>query len=279
MLVLDKDAILAYKMHLISAEYAPATVSKYTAGLQQLARFCGGNLSEKAQLLDFKAMMEKSGRGPITINGMVSAVNKFLEINGYDEWKLKYLQVQHRPFLDSKRELHIFEYEKMVNTAMESGNERMALIVQTICTTGVRVSELQAVTVKALHTGKAEIHNKGKIRVILLPMRLCQMLLDYTQRHGIKEGPVFVTSSGKPLDRSNIWRSMNNLAKKAGVSLSKAFPHNLRHLFARTYYKKYHDVVRLADILGHASVETTRIYTAHSAAEQRRQIDALDLLL
>ncbi len=270
---LDLDA---YRRHLAETERAPATAAKYMGVLGRLAAFCGGELPEKSVLLAFKQSLQRQNFAPATVNAMLAAVNGYLRWAGAPEWALGFVRVQRRGFAREERELTRSEYQRLLRAA---GDRRLALLVQTVCATGIRVGELPAVTVSALRQGRAEVRSKGKIRLILLPKRLCAALLGWCAAQGIRRGPVFVTSTGRPLDRSNIWRMMKALAVRAGVSPAKVFPHNLRHLFARTYYKMYRDIVRLADILGHSSVETTRIYTAHSYREQRRQMDAMPLLL
>ena len=279
MIELDEKAIAGFQEKLAEDEAAAATVAKYTAAIRRLADFCGGTLRDKGQLVAFKQALAASGMAPGTVNGVLTAVNKLLDIYGYNEWRLRFLKVQRRVFMAPEREMTRAEYERLVNTAKRQGDERLALAVQTLGATGARVSELASVTVEAVAAGKAEIRSKGKIRLLLLPKKLCKLLANYCAKRGITSGPVFVTASGKPLDRSNLWKSMKRLARLARVLLDKVFPHNLRHLFARTYYKKTRDIVQLADILGHSSVETTRIYTARSPMEQRRQMDALALLL
>ena len=279
MISLHPDALAAYRQHLVQGERAPATVEKYMGILGRLAAFCGGAVGEKAQLVAFKQALQRENYAPATVNAMLAAVNGYLRWAGAAEWTLGFLRVQKRGFAREERELTRREYEKLVRTAESACDRRLSLLVQTVCATGIRVSELPAVTVAALRAGRAEVRSKGKIRLILLPKRLCAALLAWCRGRKIRRGPVFVTASGKPLDRSNIWRMMKALAERAGVSPGKVFPHNLRHLFARTYYKMYRDIVRLADILGHSSVETTRIYTAHSCREQRRQMDAMPLLI
>ena len=279
MIELDEKAIAGFREKLTEDEAAAATVAKYTAAIRRLADFCGGQLRDKGQLVAFKQALAASGMAPGTVNGVLTAVNKLLDIYGYHEWRLRFLKVQRRVFMAPEREMTRAEYERLVNTAKRQGDERLALAVQTLGATGARVSELASVTVEAVAAGKAEIRSKGKIRLLLLPKKLCKLLSSYCAKRNITSGPVFVTASGKPIDRSNLWKSMKRLARLARVLLDKVFPHNLRHLFARTYYKKTRDIVRLADILGHSSVETTRIYTARSPMEQRRQMDALALLL
>ena len=278
MISLSDEALAGFRRYLQAREQAPQTVTKYMRALAALKRRCGGALSEKEQLLDFKRWLLQEGYSPATVNGMLAAVNHFLRWAGTPEWSLRFLKVQRAVFLREEKELTPEEYRRLIRAANADGDERLALLVQTICATGIRVSELGAITVAALRQGRAEIRSKGKIRLILLPEKLCRRLLCWCAARHIRRGAVFVTRSGRPLDRSNIWRWMKALAARAGVAWGKVFPHNLRHLFARTYYNKYRDLVRLADILGHSSVETTRIYTAHSCHEQRAQMDALPLL-
>ena len=278
MISLSDEALAGFRRYLQAREQAPQTVTKYMRALTALKRRCGGALSEKEQLLDFKRGLLQEGYAPATVNGMLAAVNHFLRWAGAPEWSLRFLKVQRAVFLREEKELTPEEYRRLIRTANADGDERLALLVQTICATGIRVSELGAITVAALRQGRAEIRSKGKIRLVLLPEKLCRRLLCWCAARHIRRGAVFVTRSGRPLDRSNIWRWMKALAARAGVAWGKVFPHNLRHLFARTYYNKYRDLVRLADILGHSSVETTRIYTAHSCHEQRAQMDALPLL-
>ena len=209
---------------------------------------------------------------------MLGAVNAFLAFVG-SEWRLKYVRVQRRVFLPADRELSQTEYERMVRAAEQQGDRRLSLLVQTLCALGLRVSELKAITVESLASGEASIRNKGKLRTILIPEALAKKLRVYCTERAITTGPVFVTRTGKTLDRSNVWKMLKRLADAAKVLAKKVFPHNLRHLFARTHYRKFKDIVRLADILGHSSIDTTRIYTMHSGKEERRQLGQLRLIL
>ncbi len=210
---------------------------------------------------------------------MLAAVNGFLSFMGWRELIVKPLKIQRSFFYDEKRELTRAEYTRLVNAARKRGNQRLFLILQTICATGIRVSELQMITADAVQTGRAEIVNKGKRRIIFLPVKLCKILQKYLRAQKITSGAVFVTRSGRPLDRSNIWREMKALCGAAGVKPGKVFPHNLRHLFARTYYTLEKDLSRLADILGHTSIDTTRIYTAESGFVHAKQLERMDLLI
>ena len=279
MTALNERTLEDFRKALEVKECSKATVSKYMAGARKFMEFCNGELYDKSQLVAFKQAIAKEDRAPATVNGMLAALNSLVEFLGLEDWCLRLLRVQHTTFARPEKELTQAEYERLVRTAAREGDERLSLLLQTICATGVRVGEVRAITRESIRAGQAEIRSKGKIRIIPLPKGLCRLLESYCKRKGIKTGCVFVTGRGNPMDRSNIWKSMKALAKRAGVALGKVFPHNLRHLFARTYYKRYKDIVRLADILGHSSVETTRIYTARSCGEQRRQMDDLRLLL
>ena len=279
MFLAERKTMEEFRTDLQERECAGATVAKYMHDVGMLVSFCGGEIADKATLIAFKEHLQEEEYAPSSVNSMLAAVNRFVEFAGHPEWKLRYLKAPRSTFCGRERELTRQDYEQLVHAAKERGNERLELLVQTICATGIRVSEVRAVTVESLHRGQAEIRNKGRIRVILLPGKLCKTLLKYCEKRGITEGQVFVTRTGRPLDRSNIWKMMKQLAARTRVSAGKVFPHNLRHLFARTYYRTYKDIVRLADILGHASIDTTRIYTTRTGTEQQRQIERLPLLL
>ena len=273
MLIITEATINAFASFLAEREYAAATID-----LRLLMDYAPDGIPDRAALVGFRAYLEQRGYSGASVNSMLGAVNLFLAFLDSD-WRLKYVRVQRKTFLPADKELTQAEYERMVRAAENDGNERLALLVQTLCALGIRVSELRAVTVESLRTGEAHIQNKGKLRTILLPDALCRKLAAYCKRRGIVSGSVFVTRTGRPLDRSNVWKMLKKLAALAKVLAKKVFPHNLRHLFARTHYQKFKDVVRLADILGHSSVDTTRIYTARSGKEERRQLGQLRLVL
>ena len=277
MSILNTDTIKGFKIYLQEKEKTAATVEKYMRDITAFAQWLNGREIEKTLLLEYKATLLKrlSAR---SVNSVISSINSLLEYLGCDI-RVKTLKIQRRMFIDKTRELTRAEYERLLNAARAEGNERLRLLIQTICATGIRVSELEHITVEAANNGRAEIYCKGKLRIILLPRELCKMLKEYTNERKIKSGSVFVTKTGHPLDRSNIWSDMKKLCKKARGDDSKVFPHNLRHLFARTFYSKKRDIVRLADILGHSSVNTTRIYTMESGDEHRKLLECLDLLI
>lgn len=278
MLTLDSYMLEEFRKRLIEYECSKATIEKYMRDVKVLAEFCNGQIEEKTQLLDFKEYLKEKRYTATSINSMLAAVNRFLTIFGYDHWRLRYLRIQKSLFAQKDRELKRKEYEQMVQTAKQGTDKRLLMILQTICATGIRVSELRAITVESLKCGQASIRSKGKNRLILLPKSLCKALKEYCREQNICSGLVFITRNGRSIDRSNVWRMMKRLAQRAKVQAQKVFPHNLRHLFACTYYEKYHDIVRLADILGHSNVNTTRIYTMRDTGEQLKQMESLCLM-
>ena len=275
---LTEKTLALFLEQLALQERSTGTIQKYGRDLQKLRAFAGEQIGEKATLIAFKEHLLQRGYAPASVNAALAAVNHYLKFMGFAGWQLRFLKIQRQAFRDGDRELTGQEYQRMVECAKQRGDERLALLVQTIGSTGIRVSELCGITLEAVRKGQAQIRLKGKTRIILLSRELCRQLLEYCRRHKIKGGPVFITRTGRPLHRSNIWQMMKKLAPTARVRAKKVFPHNLRHLFAVTYYKKYKDVVRLADILGHSSIDTTRIYTARSTDEQQRQIEELRLV-
>ena len=277
-MILDERTLKRFQREMDEREYSPDTKRKYTHTLEMLLGYAGGRVKGKGTLIAFKSHLKGQGLAPSTINGAIVAVNTFLDFCGNSEWRLRTLKIQRRNFRDSSQELTEEEFRMLVKTARDSGDERMVMMLETSGGTGIRVSEYALITVEGVEAGKSVIVCKGKTREVLIPDVLCKKLREYCSKRNITSGPVFVTRSGKPLNRSNIWKMYKQLAEKAGVDPAKVFPHNFRHLFAATYYKENRDIVRLADILGHSSIETTRIYTMHSSEEQRRQMDRLGLV-
>lgn len=272
----DKQ-LLEYETYLREQERAENTIQKYIRDLKNLQAYTEGKVFTKELLLAWKEELLET-RSSVSVNSMLAAANSFFTFMGWQELTMRFLKVQKTLFRDESKELTRTEYASLVREARREGNERLSLLMQTICATGIRVSELQYITVEAVARGRAEINNKGKRRVIFLPQKLQKLLRKYLQKQKITAGAVFVTKSGTPLDRTNIWREMKLLCERAGVEPEKAFPHNLRHLFARTYYGMEKDLVRLADILGHSSVNTTRIYTAESCLDYAKRLERLDLI-
>lgn len=278
MIMLNMHTMEEFRKSLQEYECSKATIEKYTRDIKALSVFCKGKIEDKGQLLAFKEYLEGKRYAAASINSMLAAVNRFLSFLGHDHWKLRYLRVQRTLFAQKDKELKRKEYEQMLQTAKQGRDKRLLMLLQTVCATGIRVSELKAITVESLRSGEARIRSKGKNRLILIPRSLCKALKAYCHERRIHSGLVFVTRNGRPLDRSNIWRMMKCLARKAKVQTKKVFPHNLRHLFACTYYEKYRDIVRLADILGHSSLNTTRIYTMRDTKEQLLQMEKLHLV-
>lgn len=270
--------ISAFAAYLRAEEKSPATIEKYRREAAQFSRWLAGREAGKGACRGYKEELARS-RAPAGVNGAVAALNRLFDFLGAPECRLKAVRVQRRIFREEERELTEKEYRRLLSAAEKKGNERLRLVMESICATGIRVSELKFFTVEAVRLGRVEVSNKGKSRTVFLPGKLRKMLLRYAGARGIGSGPVFVTRGGRPLDRSNIWHDMKALCREAGVRETKVFPHNLRHLFARTYYGLEKDIVRLADILGHSSINTTRIYTMESGYVHRRQLERMRLVI
>lgn len=271
-------SIVKFKEYLINEEKSEKTLEKYIRDVTAFYLWANSREITKELVVEYKNHIQKN-YAPRSVNSMLSSLNSFFAFLGRHDLKIKILKIQTRIFANQNKELTKAEYERLLKAAKNKNDERLYLLIQTICSAGLRVSEIKYVTVEAVKSGLATIDCKGKIRQVFLPKALCQMLKAYIKERKIKSGSVFVTRTGKPLNRSNIWKMMSALCEAAKVSKEKVFPHNLRHLFARTFYKVKKDIVRLADILGHSSVNTTRIYTMESGAEHRRSIQKLGLLM
>ena len=267
MRIITSTALTTFARHLQSRERSAGTIEKYVRDVGALAAFLGGVEVTRERAAAWRDALLDQGRAPVTVNSMVAAANQFFAFQGWEDCKIKALKLQRKLFRDDRRELTREEYERLLSAAHSLGRERLALLLETICSTGIRVSEVKYITVEAARAGKAEIALKGKLRTILLPGKLCRKLKKYARTQKTASGEIFLTRSGKSLSRRQIWAEMKRLCKTAGVAPSKVFPHNLRHLFARTFYRVCRDVVKLADVLGHSSVETTRIYLISTGAE------------
>ncbi len=259
-------------------EREESTIEAYLRSLTRFAEWADGRAVTKELAMEWKAALAETGYRPISVNAMLAAVNKFFTCMGREDCKVKYLKLQRQMFRKSEKDLSKEEYQRLVQAAHEKGDLRMELILETICATGIRVGELKYITVEAVRAGVAEIALKGKIRTILLPHRLCRKLQKYAKQQKIALGKLFLTQDGLPVSRQSIWTRMKALCEAAGVERTKVFPHNLRSLFARSFYGSCHDVVRLADVLGHSSIETTRIYLMSTGKEYLRQLDKLGLV-
>ncbi|MCI8698900.1 MAG: tyrosine-type recombinase/integrase [Oscillospiraceae bacterium] len=275
---LDIHSLDRYRDHLIQEERAPATVEKYLRDAGAFAAWLEGRPVSRELVHAWKEALIAQGRTPATVNAKLAAVNGLLALLGAGRCRARYLKLQRRAFRDSARELTREEYQRLVDAARRGGQARLELLLETICATGIRVSELRYITVEAAGRGRAEVSLKGKVRVVLLPGKLCRKLLKYAQKHKIASGEVFLTRGGGSLSRKQIWREMKGLCARAGVEPTKVFPHNLRHLFATAFYQATRDIVRLADVLGHSSIDTTRIYLAATGEEHVRQLERLRLI-
>lgn len=265
-----------FAAYLRREEKSAGTVEKYLRDAAAFAAYMDGAPVTKEAVAAWRDGLTAQGYAPVTINSMVAAVNALLRFLGREDCRVKALRLQRRVFRDQSRELTRAEYDRLLAAA--SGKPRLALLMETICSTGIRVSEVRYITVEAAREGRAEIALKGKIRVILLPAKLCRKLLKYARKNKTASGEIFLTGSGKPISRRQIWAEMKALCGKAGVEKSKVFPHNLRHLFARTFYRVTRDIAKLSDVLGHSSIETTRIYLISTGAEHARALDRLGLV-
>ena len=267
--------IRSFGLYLRQEERAKGTVEKYLRDLTAFLRWLGERTLTKEAAADWKEFLLGQGYAPATVNSMLAALNTFLRFTGREDCRVKFLKLQRRLFRDERRELKKEEFDRLLETARSLGRERLTLLMETISATGIRVSEVRYITLEAVQGGKAEIALKGKIRTILLPVKLCRKLNKYARKQKIASGEIFLTGSGKSLGRRQIWAEMKALCKRAGVESSKVFPHNLRHLFATAFYRTCKDIARLADVLGHSSIETTRIYLLTTGKEHRRALERL----
>ena len=259
-------------------ERSAGTIENYLRHIRAFAAWVQGRPVTKELAAEWKEHLVSSDYCPGTINTMLVSLNRFFGFLGWNDCQVKTLRIQRRLFREDCKELTRKEYQRLIAAAQSTGRERLMLLMETICSTGIRVSEVKYITVEALKLGKAEISLKGKIRTILLPNKLCRKLLKYAKKQRTASGEVFLTRNGTSLSRKQIWAEMKSVCEKARVAASKVFPHNLRHLFARTFYKVCRDVARLADVLGHSSIETTRIYLISTGVEHQWQLEQMRLV-
>ena len=275
---ITQDNLSVFKSWLVDEEKAASTVKKYTGGVKNFGAWLGGAAVTKAAAIDYKHFLHKKRERKVTgVNADIAALNSFFSFMNWGI-KIKPFKIQKSIFRGMEEELTTDEYFRLLEAAKNQGGERLNLILQTLCATGIRVSELPYVTKKAVSSGSFLLTGKGKTRVVFLPKKLRPLLLSYSRRCNIEEGSLFLSRRGKRLNRSNIWSEMKRLCAAADVEPSKVFPHNLRRLFARHYYNADKDIVRLADVLGHSSIDTTRIYLMESGVEHRRCVDSLELV-
>lgn len=263
--------------YLIREERSNATCEKYTRDVHSFLTFVGNNQVTKELVVTWKKELVEKGYAVRSINSMLASVNSFLGFMGWHDCRVKNIRLQHQTYCAEEKELTKAEYLRLLEAS--KGNEQLNLVLQTICGTGIRVSELRYFTVEAVRHGEITVNCKSKTRMILVPGKLRKLLLNYAKQKHITTGAIFIGKSGTPLDRSSIWRQMKHLCKTAGVKESKVFPHNLRKLFARTFYGIEKDIAKLADILGHSSINTTRIYIMTTGIEHRRKIERLGLVI
>lgn len=273
-------ALQEYSAWLIHREYSQATIEKYT---RTMARFFTESRADvrpdKEDVAAWRDSLVARHYTPASVNAMLAAVNDYQQSIDNPQGKAKPLKRQRRVFSDADRELSRAEYFQLLAAARDSGNKRALLLLQTICATGIRVSELRFITVDAVRRRRASIQCKGKCREILLPAELCKRLQRWCERQRIHTGPVFINRRGGPISRVTVWKTLKALCKRADVAWKKVFPHNLRHLFARTFYDLEKNLSKLADILGHSSIDTTRIYIMESGAQHERLLNRMHLLL
>ena len=276
--ILTNSMIGDFESYLRSDEKSDNTIEKYLRDVRAFCMFANSREISKTVVMEFKTSLVENYE-VTSANSMIAAVNAFLRFMGWVDCCIKQFKVQKKAFCSEDKELTKAEYIRLVNTAKAEGNERLNLILQTICGTGIRVSELQFITVEAVRKGEAVVSCKNKTRTVFIVRELQKKLLNYIKAKGIITGCIFITKSGKPMSRCNIWREMKALCKQAGVSPDKVFPHNLRHLFARTFYGIEKDIAKLADILGHSNINTTRLYIITTGAEHKRKMENMRLII
>lgn len=275
---ISKDQLTAYRGQLLQEERAAATVEKYLRDAETFAAWLGNEGLTKEAVVCWKNQLLEDGLSPATVNAKLAALNGLLAFLGMEQCRAKFLKLQRRTFRNADRDLTQEEYQRLLAAARRSDRPQTELLLETICATGIRVSEVRYITVETVRQGRTEVSLKGKIRTILLPVKLCRKLHKYAQKQKITSGAIFRTRCGTPLTRFQIWRAMKLLCREARVAPSKVFPHNLRHLFAASFYRATRDIVKLADVLGHSSINTTRRYLLSTGAEHARQLELLGLI-
>ena len=276
--ILTNGQLISFKQQLRSEEREQSTIEKYMREVKLFRTWLAGCPVTAETMAQWKNHLRDDNYKSETINSKLSALNRFFKFMRWPECRIKYLKIQRKLFRGTEKELTKEEYMRLLESAKSLGKARLSLLIETICATGIRVSEVRYITAEAIQAGRADISLKGKIRTILLPGKLCRKLQKYAKKQKITSGEIFLTRSGKGISRRQIWAEMKALCRKANVAPSKVFPHNLRHLFARTFYRACRDVAKLADVLGHSSIETTRIYLISTGVEHARQLERLGLI-
>lgn len=277
--ILRNKAVEDFEKFLYKEEKSENTIQKYLHDVRAFMIFAGDSEITKETVITYKNKLINENYAVRSINSMLASINSFFAFLDWTDCKVKSIKLQRQVYCPEEKELTKAEYMRLVNTAKQKGNELLNLILQTICGTGIRVSELQFITVEAIKTGEAIVSLKGKTRNVFIVKELRKKLLRYVGEQGIKSGAIFITRTGKPMSRTNIWREMKNLCAQANVNPKKVFPHNLRHLFARTFYGIEKDIAKLADILGHSSINTTRIYIISTGTEHRQRMENMHLIV
>ncbi len=276
--ILRSKKIKEFEMYLKNEERSAATVDKYMHDVRFFASFVSDSEIQKQTVLEYKKRLGEA-YAVASANSMLAALNSFFRFCGWQDMCVKQFKMQRKVYCPEEKELTRAEYVRLLNAASKTHNERLNLIIQTICATGIRVSELEYITVEAVRCGEAVVNCKGKNRRIFIVPELRKKLLRYVREKQIETGAVFITRSGRAISRNNVWREMKSLCEEAGISSAKVFPHNLRHLFARTFYSIEKDIAKLADILGHESINTTRIYIVTTGAEHKRKMQNMRLVI
>ena len=277
--ILTSKALQSFKKYLREEEKSANTIEKYLRDVRAFAEYLGGAEVTKEAVIAYKSKLLAESYAVRSMNSMLASLNGLFSFLGWTDCRVKSIKLQRQIYCPEEKELTKAEYMRLVNTAKQKGNERLNLILQTICGTGIRVSELQYITVEAVKCGEAIVSLKGKTRTIFIVRELQKKLLRYAAEQGISSGTIFITRTGRPMSRTNIWREMKGLCEQAGVNPKKVFPHNLRHLFARVFYGIEKDIAKLADILGHSSINTTRIYIISTGDEHRRRMEHMRLII
>lgn len=277
--ILTEKRIEDFLAYLKSEEKSKNTIAKYLRDVRAFAEYLSGAEITKEAVIAYKNKLLSENYAVRSINSMLASINNLFVFLGWADCRVKSIKVQRQIYCSEEKELTKAEYMRLVNTAKQKGNERLNLILQTICGTGIRVSELQYITVEAVKNGEAIVSLKGKNRSVFIVKELQKKLLRYAAEQKIQTGSIFITRTGKPISRTNIWREMKGLCEQAGVNPQKVFPHNLRHLFARVFYGIEKDIAKLADILGHSSINTTRIYIISTGSEHRKRMEHMRLII
>ena len=276
--VITAKMIAGFREHLILEERSVATIQKYIRDVKAFMAYAQNSAITKETVIAYKKYLQEN-YAVRSANSMLASINSFFSLFGWNDLKVKSLKLQQQIYCPEEKELTKAEYTRLCKAAQRRHNERLNLILQTICGTGIRVSELQFITVEAAKCGEAVVRCKGKTRAVFIVRELRQILLRYAAEQNIQSGMIFVTRTGKPISRTNIWREMKALCIEADVNPQKVFPYNLRHLFARVFYGIEKDIAKLADILGHSSINTTRIYIISTGTEHRQRMENMRLII